>query len=134
MNYPESDEDPWDDETPVPESDSPRVIVTRCAVPPHVIFAGLGLLARKIAEDIEKDEDVKTRVAHLKYRIEKLKEKRTALDEEIYASEEALDYLCRKDSCLGYVDPQKPHVLKELAEWADELTEFLKIKPLFNCK
>lgn len=102
-------------------------------VPPHIVFTGLGFLARKIADDIEKAEDVPTRVAHLKYRMDKIREKQQAITEEYYAYEDALDYLYTKDPCLRDVEAKRPHVFKELADWADEFAEFLKIKPLFSC-
>ena len=102
-------------------------------IPPHLAFGALGFLARKLVDEIEKDPDIPTRIGQLKYKIDELQKKIESLHETMSEYQEAYRYLCKDDDMLYTIKPQKPHLLRQLAEWSDEFAEFLKIKPLFSC-
>ena len=102
-------------------------------IPPHLIAGALGFFARKLVDEIEKDPDVPTRIGQLKYKIDELQKKMDSLHDDIIEYQQAYRYLCKDDDTLYNIEPQKPHLLRQLAEWSDEFAEFLKIKPLFSC-
>jgi len=102
-------------------------------IPPHLAFGALGFLARKLVDEIEKDPDLPSRIGQLKYKIDELQKKMDSLHDDMIEYQQAYRYLCKDDDTLYTIKPQKPHILRQLAEWSDEFAEFLKIKPLFSC-
>jgi len=107
--------------------------VAAAPIPPHLAFGALGFLARKLVDEIEKDPDLPSRIGQLKYKIDELQKKMDSLHDDMIEYQQAYRYLCKDDDTLYTIKPQKPHILRQLAEWSDEFAEFLKIKPLFSC-